>query len=124
MGELFGAGPEKNYQDRLEILLNHRVALWDVLRQCNRVSSMDSDIEPESLQVNDFATFLTEHSRISHVFFNGTLAEKIFRENVLSGMQNSRKLELIKLPSTSPANASVSYQEKLLRWQAVRTVSF
>lgn len=124
MGELFGAGPEKNYQDRLEILLNHRVALWDVLRQCNRASSMDSDIEPESLQVNDFATFLTEHSHISHVFFNGTLAEKIFRENVLSGMQNSRKLELIKLPSTSPANASVSYQEKLLRWQAVRTVSF
>lgn len=123
MGELFGAGPELAYAARVEKLRKSRVAVWDVLRQCYRATSMDSDIASDSMRVNDFATFFAQQPHLRQVFFNGGKAESIFCRRVLPNLETG-VLRFTRLPSTSPANASIPFTEKLASWQAVRTASF
>src|SRR5436309_961184 len=61
MGKLFGAGPELAYEQRLSILQENGVALWDVLKECYRESALDSDIVEASIITNDFDAFLALH---------------------------------------------------------------
>jgi double-stranded uracil-DNA glycosylase len=120
MGRLFGAGPELPYDERKRILCEHRVAVWDVLRQCHRQGSLDTAIIAESESPNDFASFFANHRRIKTIVFNGQKAETAFRRHVLRQQVDSKgELEFIRLPSTSPAHAGRSFAEKLAAWRAV-----
>lgn len=116
MGDLVGAHPALPYPQRLQALKAAHIALWDVLHSCEREGSLDSDIAAE--EANDFASFFAQHPRITHVFFNGAKAEHSFRKFVL-GEQALPPLELLRLPSTSPAHAGMRYEEKLAIWQSV-----
>ena len=117
MGELFGAEPQLPYEERLRILQANGVALWDVLQQCYRASALDSDIVEASIIANDFAGFFARHTKIRHIYFNGAKAEQAFRRYVLSGLSGLEHMELIGLPSTSPANASIPKDKKLEQWR-------
>jgi hypoxanthine-DNA glycosylase len=122
MGELVGAAPALPYETRTRILRSAGIALWDVLASCTRHSSMDADIEVDSICPNDFASFFLTHPNITHVFFNGTMAEKFFHQHVqllLDPPLENRLLHYQRLPSTSPANASMRYEQKLRAWQAI-----
>jgi hypoxanthine-DNA glycosylase len=67
-------------------------------------------------RVNDFAEFFTNHPRIERVCFNGQKAEKIFRSRVmLDDAYDIYRLAI--LPSTSPAHASMGYEQKLKLWR-------
>jgi hypoxanthine-DNA glycosylase len=79
---------------------------------------MDSHIEADSAVTNDFKTFFLQHPCITHVFFNGAKAEQYFLKHVQPSLK-SALLHYQRLPSTSPANAGISYRQKLLAWQAV-----
>ena len=118
MGELVGAAPVFPYEARVVKLKSSGIALWDVLASCTRHSSMDADIESDSIHVNDFATFLRKHPHIKHVYFNGAMAEQCFRKHVLPSLKN-KSLHYRRLPSTSPANASVRYEQKLKDWKVI-----
>ena len=118
MGELVGAAPILPYEARANILKAADIALWDVLASCTRNSSMDSDIDEDSICPNDFASFLLAHPDITHIFFNGTMAEKCFRKYV-HPLLESRSLYYLRLPSTSPANASIPYDQKLAAWKII-----
>ena len=122
MQALFGAGRDLPYTERIAALVRQRIAVWDVLQECHRTSSLDSDIKPDSMQVNDFAAFFSQHPQIRHVFFNGGTAEHVFRRLVVPTL-NTEDLRFMRLPSTSPANASIPFADKLASWQAVRRVS-
>ena len=74
-GELFGFDPTAPYDDRVAALGPAGVAVWDVLRSCRRVGSLDSAVERESMVANDFGALLTSHPTITHVGFNGAAAE-------------------------------------------------
>jgi TDG/mug DNA glycosylase family protein len=115
IGELTGTPPHTPYARRLQALQAAHIALWDVLHSCVRHGSLDSDIEQE--QANDFETFFAQHPHITRVFFNGAKAEQSFRKFVL-GKQTLPPLELVRLPSTSPAHAGMRYEEKLETWKA------
>lgn len=118
-GELFGAGPALDYDDRLAALMKAKVAVWDVLGACRRPGSLDSAIDPDSVRVNDFAGFFAAHPRIRLVAFNGACAEAMFRTRVqLAGTPMPPEIEFVRLPSTSPANASVPFAGKLAAWRA------
>lgn len=120
MGRLFSAGPELPYPRRALVLREHGVAVWDVLRQCRREGSLDTSIEPDSEGPNDFVTFFAKHTEISTVFFNGGKAESAFRRHVLPLISAwERDFRLVRLPSTSPAHAGRSFEEKLAAWRAV-----
>jgi hypoxanthine-DNA glycosylase len=122
MGELVGAAPTLPYDVRTQILKSAGIALWDVLASCTRHSSMDADIERDSICPNDFASFFLNHPDIKHVYFNGTMAEQCFRKHVqplLESQLQQRPLNYHRLPSTSPANASVRYEQKLSAWKVI-----
>lgn len=118
MGELFGAHPGLPYKKRLQILKSSGIALWDVLASCTRSSSLDSHIEEGSIIPNDFESFFLCHPNIKRVFFNGTKAEQCFRRYVRPSLTR-RSFPYQRLPSTSPANAGMSYGEKLNAWRIV-----
>lgn len=119
MGEIFGAGPDKPYESRLELLQACGIALWDVLKECFRESALDADIVENSIIPNDFPAFFAEHPRIKRVFFNGSKAEQAFKRYVLPTLE-VEGLELLRLPSTSPANASIKREKKLAEWRRIR----
>ena len=118
MGELTGADPGSPYSQRVHALKSARIALWDVLRSCRRKGSLDSNIDGGSLIPNDFKTFFRRHPEITHVFFNGAKAEECYRRYVppITGIGH---IEYLRLPSTSPANASISCERKLEAWRVV-----
>ena len=121
MGRLFGAWPELPYDERQRVLCDHGVAVWDVLGECYREGSLDTSIEPESESANDFATFFGEHPRIKAVFFNGSKAEAAFRRHVLPIVAElGREFHYTRLPSTSPAHAGRTFEQKLTAWRAVK----
>jgi hypoxanthine-DNA glycosylase len=118
MGELFGAGPDFPYNQRLQILQTQGVALWDVLKECYRESALDSDIVEATIIANDFAGFFSRHPGIQRIYFNGAKAEQVFRKYVLL-VQAFKPIQLQKLPSTSPANASIPLARKLEDWRQI-----
>jgi len=117
MGELFGAGRELPYEERLEVLRENGVALWDVAHTCRRKGSLDSNMT--DVAANDFAALFEAAPQIHTVFFNGQTAAALFRKLVLPELD--RNLELIALPSTSPANASISPAKKKAAWKKIQT---
>lgn len=120
MGELCAAGPVLSYARRTEILTANGIAVWDVIHRCCRVGSMDAMIEPGSIITNDFASFFGCYGQIAQVFFNGAAAEKIYRRLVLPQLPTQfAHLEYHRLPSTSPAYASLSLAQKIAAWRVV-----
>jgi len=118
MGALFAAGPMAPYAKRILILRRAGLALWDVLASCVREGSLDSDIDEASIVPNDFRTFFDSHPRVTHVFFNGAKAENCFYRYVRPRLSD-RDLFFTRLPSTSPAHASLSLPQKLEAWRVV-----
>jgi len=105
------------YGERCAALLAQRIAVWDVLKTCTRGSSLDSDIDPVSIVVNDFSTFLAAHPQIRHIYFNGGTAERIWQRHVMPALPAAMaRTEMVRLPSTSPAHASLSFAQKLQHW--------
>lgn len=103
-----------DYESRKILLLQNRIALWDVLQACVREGSLDSAIEQEI--PNDFNSFLNAHPHIQHIYFNGQKAAAYFKHYVKSG----NNYHLVTLPSTSPAHAGKSFEMKLQEWSAIR----
>lgn len=119
MGRLFGAGLELPYAERLARLNDAGVALWDVIARCRRPGSLDSAIDRDSVEANDFARLFGACPQLGHVFFNGSAAEAAFRRHVRLP-PGLRPLRFARLPSTSPAHAARDFAAKLAAWQAVR----
>ena len=117
MTQLLAGDLNWDYQQRCQMLIEHRIALWDVLQSCRRHSSLDADIEPASMVSNQFVEFFAEHPQIESVFFNGTTAKQSFKRQVLPNLE--RELRLIKLPSTSPAHAAMNFEQKLQQWRVL-----
>ncbi|MEX1197172.1 MAG: DNA-deoxyinosine glycosylase [Pseudohongiellaceae bacterium] len=121
MGELFGAGPELPYEQRCAVLVAKGVAVWDVLKHCWRPGSLDTSIDPSSVEANDFPRFLADHPDIRHVFFNGRKAEQTFTRHVTPALED-KPPQCMMLPSTSPAHAAMSREEKCNAWSVIASV--
>ena len=118
MGELVGAGPALEYPARLVQLRSHGLAVWDVLHAGEREGSLDSSIVRESIVVNDFNAFFERHRQLRLICFNGNTAAGLFQRRVVPGLAPEwAALERRALPSTSPAYASLRFEQKLERWR-------
>jgi TDG/mug DNA glycosylase family protein len=108
------------YAARAAELTAHGVAVWDVLKACTRDGSLDSAIDDASIETNDFDAFYRAHPNIRHVFFNGAKAESVYRRRVLPRLDPAAAaLPCRRLPSTSPAHASLDLQQKTAAWGAL-----
>ncbi len=111
---LFNTPFSNDYEQRKNVLLENRIALWDVLEACVRPGSLDSAIEQEV--PNDFNSFLKTHPNIKHIYFNGQKAAAYFKQYI----KLENEYHLITLPSTSPAHAGKSFEAKLKEWSVIQ----
>lgn len=119
MGELLGFDPAVvSYAEKTTALKSAHIALWDVLQSCRREGSLDSNIEVRSQTVNDFESFFKTYTQIRAIFFNGTKAEDCFRRHVLKNRMPDlqQQIQFTRLPSTSPANATLPFVHKRDKW--------
>jgi hypoxanthine-DNA glycosylase len=119
MGALFGAGLDVPYDERAARLRDRGIALWDVVAAAEREGSLDTSIVGASIVVNDFASFFARHRGIELVCFNGGKAAELYRRRVLATLPPlAAAVPTRSLPSTSPAHASLRFEQKLERWAA------
>lgn len=109
--DLMGEELSGDYDKKQQLLKDHGIALWDVLKACERRGSLDSAIRNE--EPNDFEAFLKEHPSIERIVFNGGKAFSSFRRHV--GFAEGG-MAYVQAPSTSPAHA-IPYGEKLEAWR-------
>jgi TDG/mug DNA glycosylase family protein len=119
VGEILGFDPGMAYEARAASLVASRVALWDVLHSCTRESSLDSDIQRDTIVPNDFASFFASHQKIRRVCFNGSTAANLYMKHVLPGLENPAAFDHVRLPSTSPAHARMPLAEKVRAWRVI-----
>lgn len=100
-----------SYQIRSEWLLSKGLGVWDVYAACEREGSLDSKIR--NAVVNDFAGLLQMCPQLEAIAHNGGESFKHSKHTLLLG------LPVYRLPSTSPANASWSFERKLAAWREV-----
>ena len=115
---IVGFDPASPYDLRVDLMRAAGIAIWDVLKSCTRQSSLDSDIVHASAVPNDLPAFLGAHPQIRRICFNGAKAEALFARHVRPRLAAEPDLQYLRLPSTSPANASVPWPKKLQAWQA------
>jgi len=104
------------YSKRLSLLLEHRISLWDVIANARRIGSLDSAIRDHSH--NDLVTLIDTLLALNTVAFNGATAAKI-RIKALD--ERAQQYRILHLPSSSPAHASISYDQKLEIWRHLST---
>ena len=118
--KLLSSDTELEYEQKKALLLHNKIALWDVLNTCQRKGSLDSSINNETIVVNDFNKFFTEHPLIRAVFFNGSRAQQEYNRHVLPVLiEEFAAISYQRLPSTSPAMASLSREQKLQQWETI-----
>jgi hypoxanthine-DNA glycosylase len=101
------------YEQRIAQLRARGLGLWDVYAACRREGSLDSAIEEP--QPNDLASLTTIAPQLRAVAHNGGESARAMKLTAALG------LAVVKLPSTSPANASWSFERKLAAWRAAFT---
>lgn len=113
MAAVFGDEVPVSTEEKKDFLLRHRVALFDVLAECEIEGSADGSIR--AALPNDLTPIL-EKGRIQRIFVNGKTAEKLYQKYVLP----KTGIPALCLPSTSPANAAVSEERLIEAWQEIK----
>ena len=98
-----------NYDSKINLALKNGIAIWDVLKVCERESSADADILNEV--PNDFDSFFANH-KIKAIFHNGKNPKEYFDKYT-----SHIDIPQFVLPSTSPANSWFTKEEKLKEWE-------
>jgi double-stranded uracil-DNA glycosylase len=119
METILGIPNGESWQQRTRRMTLAGVALWDVLKHCSRVGSLDSRILPRTEVPNDFADFLERHSAIDRIVFNGQKAahsyNRLVEENLPADVRN--RLRTAVAPSTSAANAKYTLAALVDSWR-------
>ena len=115
LGDIYGCSPTNtgaiSYQIRSNWLLSKKLGVWDVYASCQREGSLDSNIRQAVL--NDFSTLRTLCPDLQAIAHNGGESFKHAKHTRNLGVH------VFRLPSTSPANASWSFERKVAAWQDV-----
>lgn len=118
MATILGFDAKADYAERTRALRDARVALWDVLFACEREGSADAAIVGASEEANAIDELLVSQNTIRAVFFNGDKARLLFKKHIAPKLddETQARVRTQRLPSTSPANASISREKKLACW--------
>ena len=100
------------YDDRLTTLKAHKIGLWDVIAEAERPGSLDAAIRDPA--ANDLLALIDTLPALRLVAFNGGTAAK------LGGRLIGDRIATLALPSSSPAHAARSFEQKAQAWSALR----
>ena len=112
MAQLLNESTPKDTKDKIVMLKKHKIALWDVIESCDIVGSSDSSIS--NVVPVDISQILSR-ANIIKVYANGGKAFELYNKYLYP----KTKLEITKLPSTSPANAGYSFDKLLSEWKKI-----
>ena len=111
---IFDVAPCQAYEERISFIKSKSIALWDVIENCYREGSLDSNIREE--KVNDFSGLFDAYPGIKIVMFNGGKAYDTYKKWI--GFGAIPNLTFQRLTSSSPANTK-KYEEKLREWGVI-----
>lgn len=112
MAQLLNESTPKDTKDKIVMLKKHKIALWDVIESCDIVGSSDSSIS--NVVPVDISQILSS-ANIIKVYANGGKAFELYNKYLYP----KTKLDITKLPSTSPANAGYSFDKLLSEWKKI-----
>ncbi len=101
----------QKYKAKLQVLLDNKIALWDVIQSCNRDGSLDSNIQNE--KPNNIPKLLNKYKNIKIICLNGNKSFSAFKKHFPKLLE---KYNCYKLPSTSPANARFRLEDLYKEW--------
>ena len=113
LAEIFESEVPKTIEEKKAFLLEHHIALWDVIESCTIIGSSDSSIK--DVVINDFSMLL-ENSKIEKIFVNGGKAYELYHKYA----EKKIGMSVIKLPSTSPANAAWNLERLCGAWKIIK----
>lgn len=113
--DVFNSGESLiNYSDKIALLQQNKIGLWDVFESCEREGSLDSNIKNGVL--NNFEELFKTHPNIKLILFNGATSHSSLKKQIhILG-----KIPYLMMPSTSPAH-TMAYQTKLNAWKHALT---
>jgi len=109
--QLFNSNFISDYSDKIKFLKENKIALWDVCQSCYRKGSLDSDIQKEN--PNKIVELIETTPSIQKIIFNGQKAEKLY----FMHLKRINRINYFTMLSTSPANASYTFEQKLENWE-------
>lgn len=114
---ILGIDVTADHDVRCRALIDAKLALWDVLAACVREGSLDASIDKNTEVPNDVSGLIERCPCLTHVFFNGAKAEGLFLRHIAASLRAGREIRTVRLPSTSPAHAGMSFAKKLEVWR-------
>jgi len=106
-------GLPQTYADKKALLFKTKIGIWDVAHKANRKGSLDSAIENE--EPNDLNNFISKHKNLKVIGFNGKKSEALYDKY----FDRKSGLKYISLPSTSPANTSINFDNICKQWRQI-----
>ena len=104
--------PVNNRDQKLWLLKECKMGLWDMISTCSRENSLDSSLENE--EVNDIGKFLETYPSVTKILFTGKKAEALYHTHF-----DYLDVETMYLPSPSAAHASMKFEEKVSIYKQV-----
>ncbi len=100
-------------KDEKKIFLKkHHIALWDVIKSCTITGSSDASIK--NVKVNDIKSII-DKSNIQKIFTTGKKAYELYQKYCYQNIG----IKAIYLPSTSPANNAVDFEQLVSEYQQI-----
>lgn len=112
LAHLYNEEIPNSISSKKDFLIRHDIALWDVIASCEIKGSSDSSIR--NVIPNDISTLLQQTS-INYIYANGAKAATLYNKYIFP----NTKQPIIKLPSTSPANAAYTLDKLEMHWQQI-----
>lgn len=112
IGKLTGCDKYNTIEEKKKMLLENKIAIWDTIKSCDIEGSSDSSITnvvPVDLSI------ILDNSNVKKIYANGGKAYELYNKYLLS----KTGIEIIKLPSTSPANARFNLERLVSEWKRI-----
>lgn len=113
IARLFDEPVPETIEEKKHLVLSHHIAMWDTIYSCMITGSSDSSIR--EVVPNDLSVLL-DHSMVEKIFCNGATSHKLY----MKYLYPVTRIEAVKLPSTSPANAAYSLDKLAEKWSIIR----
>ncbi|MDO5724724.1 MAG: DNA-deoxyinosine glycosylase [Tissierellia bacterium] len=113
LGNILNIEIPKDNGSRIKILYKYNIAIWDVIRECDISGSKDSSIR--NVIPNDIVSLINK-TNIKYIVTTGNKAYELYNKYLYS----KTKIEAIKLPSTSPANARMNVEKLTKEYSIIK----
>ncbi len=113
VAEIYGYEKPQTVEEKKKLVLENKLAMWDVIESCEIEGSADSTIS--NVTANDLSVILNS-SKVTRIFVNGKTAEKYYNKYTYP----KTGVKAICLPSTSPANAAWNVERLVEAWKIIK----